>query len=143
MEESIFSVLIDYGTLGITCGVLFWLHVQNTKRNDLLIVRFQEQIEKLRSSAKEEEQAIRDRWMAVVEKYDSEREAFVDERTQLRSNLAAQMKEVLKELDNMKSRIESVAVSQESQTQMMKDLASEARLKELARSASKKIQSEN
>ncbi len=143
MEESIFSVLIDYGTLGITCGVLFWLHVQNTKRNDLLIVRFQEQIEKLRSSAKEEEQAIRDRWMAVVEKYDSEREAFVDERTQLRSNLAAQMKEVLKELDNMKSRIESVAVSQESQIQMMKDLASEARLKELARSASKKIQSEN
>ena len=143
MEESIFSVLIDYGTLGITCGVLFWLHVQNTKRNDLLIVRFQEQIEKLRASAKEEEQAIRDRWMAVVEKYDSEREAFVDERTQLRSNLAAQMKEVLKELDNMKNRIDSVAVSQESQTQMMKDLASEARLKELARSASKKIQSEN
>ena len=143
MEESIFSVLIDYGTLGITCGVLFWLHVQNTKRNDLLIVRFQEQIEKLRSSAKEEEQAIRDRWMAVVEKYDSEREAFVDARTLLRSKLAAQMTEVLKELDNMKSRIESVAVSQESQTQMMKDLASEARLKELARSASKKIQSEN
>ena len=138
MEESIISVMIDYGTLGITCGVLFWLHIQNTKRNDLLIINFQEQIEKLRTQAKKEEQEIRDRWMAVVDKYDSEREAFVDERTQLRSNLAAQMRDISKEIINIKSRVEGISVSQDSQTTLIKDLASEARLKELAQAAANK-----
>ena len=140
MEESIISVMIDYGTLGITCGVLFWLHIQNTKRNDVLISRFQEQIEKLRTQAKKEEQEIRDRWMAVVEKYDSEREAFVDERTQLRSNLAGQMREISKDIITIKSRIDGISVSQETQSNLIKNLAAEARLKELAQAAAKKNQ---
>ena len=143
MEESIISVMIDYGTLGITCGVLFWLHIQNTKRNDVLISRFQEQIEKLRTQAKKEEQEIRDRWMAVVEKYDMEREAMVDERTQLRSNLAAQMRDISKEIVNIKSRIDGISVSQDTQSNLIKDLAAEARLKELAQAAAKKNQESN
>ena len=135
--------MIDYGTLGITCGVLFWLHIQNTKRNDVLISRFQEQIEKLRTQAKKEEQEIRDRWMAVVEKYDMEREAMVDERTQLRSNLAAQMRDISKEIVNIKSRIDGISVSQDTQSNLIKDLAAEARLKELAQAADKKNQESN
>ena len=138
MEESILSVMVDYGTLGITCGVLFWLHIQNSKRNDTLISNFQDQVEKLRSSAKEEESQIRNRWMDVVEKYDREKQGFVDERTQLRSNLAAQMKDILKEMDNLKNRVESLVVSEDNQTRMIKDLATEARLKELARASVKK-----
>ena len=140
MEESIISVMVDYGTLGITCGVLFWLHIQNSKRNDTLISNFQEQIEKLRTHAKKEEQEIRDRWMAVVEKYDSEREAFVDERTQLRSNLAGQMREISKDIITIKSRIDGISVSQETQSNLIKNLAAEARLKELAQAAAKKNQ---
>ena len=140
MEESILSVMVDYGTLGITCGVLFWLHIQNSKRNDTLISNFQDQVEKLRSSAKEEETQIRNRWMEVVEKYDREKKGFVDERTQLRSNLAAQMKDILKEMDNLKNRVESLVVSEDNQTRLIKDLAAEARLKELAQAASKKSQ---
>ena len=42
--------------------------------------------------------------MAVVEKYDMEREAMVDERTQLRSNLAAQMRDISKEIVNIKAK---------------------------------------
>lgn len=141
MEESILSVMVDYGTLGITCGVLFWLHIQNSKRNDTLISNFQDQVDKLRTSAKEEESQIRNRWMEVVEKYDREKKGFVDERTQLRSNLAAQMKDILKELDNLKNRVESLVVSEDNQTRMIKDLATEARLKELARASVKKEQS--
>lgn len=141
MEESILSVMVDYGTLGITCGVLFWLHIQNSKRNDNLIANFQKQVDSLRQSAKEEETQIRNRWMSVVEKYDMERESMVDERTQLRSNLASQMRDILKELDNLKNRVESLVLSEDNQTRMIKDLAAEARLKELARAASKKEQS--
>ena len=140
MEESIMSVMVDYGTLGITCGVLFWLHIQNSKRNDTLISNFQEQIEKLRTQAKKEEQEIRDRWMAVVEKYDSEREAFVDERTQLRSNLAGQMREISKDIITIKSSIDGISVSQETQSNLIKNLAAEARRKELAQAAAKKNQ---
>ena len=138
MEESILSVMVDYGTLGITCGVLFWLHIQNSKRNDNLIANFQKQVDSLRQSAKEEEGQIRNRWMSVVEKYDMERESMVDERTQLRSNLASQMRDILKELDNLKNKVESLVVSEDNQTRMIKDLAAEARLKELARAATKK-----
>ena len=31
MEESIFKYLLDYGSLGITAGLLFWLFLQNSK----------------------------------------------------------------------------------------------------------------
>ena len=78
--------------------------------------------------------------MAVVEKYDSEREAFVDERTQLRSNLAGQMREISKDIITIKSRIDGISVSQETQSNLIKNLAAEARLKELAQAAAKKNQ---
>ncbi len=133
MEESIISVMIDYGTLGITCGVLFWLHLQNTKRNDQLIVRFQATIEDLRKAAKEDEDKIRDRFMSVIEKYDTEREAMTAERTQLRSNLASKISDQTRSIEKLETKIDSMMVSIEQQSTSLKEI----RLAEMARSAAR------
>jgi len=126
MEESLFKALLDYGSLGLMCGFLLWLHVQNQKRNDSLSARFQEQLEKIRTSAKEDEDRVRDRFMSVIEKYDTEKESFFQERTQLRSNLSGQLASLEGKVDAMGSQVAEIAT-------MIKGIESEKRMREIAR----------
>jgi len=126
MEESLFKALLDYGSLGLMCGFLLWLHVQNQKRNDSLSTRFQEQLEKIRTSAKEDEDRVRDRFMSVIEKYDTEKESFFQERTQLRSNLSGQLASLEGKVDAMGSQVAEIAT-------MIKGIESEKRMREIAR----------
>ena len=126
MEESLFKALLDYGSLGLMCGFLLWLHVQNQKRNDSLSARFQEQLEKIRTSAKEDEDRVRDRFMSVIEKYDTEKESFFQERTQLRSNLSGQ-------LSSLEGKVEGMASQGAEISAMIKDIQSEKRIREIAR----------
>tara|TARA_R100000664_G_scaffold31376_1_gene44931 strand:+ start:164 stop:556 length:393 start_codon:yes stop_codon:yes gene_type:complete len=126
MEESLFKALLDYGSLGLMCGFLLWLHVQNQKRNDSLSARFQEQLEKIRTSAKEDEDRVRDRFMSVIEKYDTEKESFFQERTQLRSNLSGQLSSLEGKVEGMASQVAEISA-------MIKDIQSEKRIREIAR----------
>lgn len=69
MEHGIVEYLIDYGSLGIMAGIFFWLYLQNKK--ELLAARdrnFQEQ------------EKIRERFQAVIEKYDIEKTEMINER---------------------------------------------------------------
>ena len=67
MEESIFKYLLDYGSLGVTAGLLFWLYLQNSK-----------QIEKISKQARADSQLLRDRYDIVIEKNDKERLLFFE-----------------------------------------------------------------
>lgn len=135
MEQSIFQVLIDYGSLGIMCGFLFWLHIQNQKRNDLLSDRFQEQLEKMRLASKEDEEKIRDRFAVVVEKYDTERSIFFEERTQIRSNLSTQIKSLQQQANQNENKLDNLMIVVDNLFQAQKAIQDEQRLKELARKA--------
>ena len=126
MEESIFKALLDYGSLGLMCAFLLWLHVQNQKRNDKLSTQFQEQLEKIRIGAKEDEDRVRDRFMSVIEKYDTEKETFFNERTQLRSNLASQ-------LSSIEGKMDAIGVQVAEGSAMLKEIQAEKRMREIAR----------
>lgn len=80
MEDTIFKYVLDYGSLGIMSGLLFWLYLQNTK-----------QLEKIREQAREDEDKIRDRFAVVIAKYDQERDKFLEEKTQFRTQLVNQL----------------------------------------------------
>ena len=134
MEESLFKVILDYGSLGIMCAFLFYLHLQTTKRNDALSDRFTDQLNKLRDDSKAEEERIRERFMDVISKYDGERDTFYQERTQLRSNLAAKMSEMPKEAVSMSAKLDAIGVSIEGLANSLKSIEQENRLRELTRS---------
>jgi|TARA_Y100001963_G_scaffold67218_1_gene93692 hypothetical protein len=126
MENSLLQVMIDYGSLGIMCAFLFWQHIQNQKRNDALSVRFQDQLDNIRASSKEDEEKIRARFQIVVEKYDSERIAFFEERSSMRSELADK-------IDNIQSQLDQMNVSGDEVLQLLRSAEQERRLLQLSR----------
>jgi hypothetical protein len=72
--------------------------------------------------------------MDVISKYDGERDTFYQERTQLRSNLAAKMSEMTKEAVSMSAKLDAIGVSIEGLANSLKSIEQENRLRELTRS---------
>tara|TARA_R100000231_G_scaffold69740_1_gene55437 strand:+ start:2671 stop:3012 length:342 start_codon:yes stop_codon:yes gene_type:complete len=97
MEESIFKYLLDYGSLGITAGLLFWLYLQNTK-----------QIEKISKQAREDSQLLRDRYDVVIEKYDKERVLFFEERNKIHSQIVQQIDRLEKTVEKQDLMINAI-----------------------------------
>ena len=88
MEESIFKYLLECGSLGLTAGLLFWLHLQNTKT-----------IEKIQEQSREDARLLRDRYDQVISKYDAERTMFFEERSKLHTQLVAQIEQLEKTVE--------------------------------------------
>ena len=116
--EDLLKILIDYGSLGIMCAVLLWLHVQTSKKSDAQTAQFLDQLEKIRQSSKEEEEKIRNRFMEVIAKYD-------DERTQLRSNLAGQIKD-------LESKVDALATQMAGISAKVQEIINEQKMREIA-----------
>ena len=93
-EESIFKYLLDYGSLGITAGLLFWLYLQNTK-----------QIEKISKQAREDANLLRERYDVVIEKYDKERILFFEERNKIHSQIVQQIERLEKTVEKQDTMI--------------------------------------
>jgi hypothetical protein len=60
---------LDYGAVGIMAYIFFWLYLKQQKRIDQMLIE-----------QKEEEEKIRNRWTAVIEKYDEEKTNLTKER---------------------------------------------------------------
>ena len=114
MELDILTMLADYGSIGILAAVLWY---QN------------------REQSKEDQQELRDRYMPVIEKYDGERSLFFEERTALRSNLAAQIRDVEQSLASLDGKVDGLQLSIESILTQLRELSTERRLEQVARSA--------
>lgn len=69
MDSEIAKYALDFGTMGIMAYIFFWLYLRQQKKIDQMIV-----------NQKEEEEKIRSRWKAVIEKYDKEKDELIKER---------------------------------------------------------------
>ena len=73
------NTLTDYGALGLFAIYLIWNSHNLQKRMDELVGRFSEDSKALESKSDEREEKLRDRYDAVIAKYDKERiESFGD-----------------------------------------------------------------
>lgn len=69
MDSEIAKYALDFGTMGIMAYIFFWLYLRQQKKIDQMMV-----------NQKEEEEKIRNRWKAVIEKYDKEKDELIKER---------------------------------------------------------------
>ena len=69
MDSEIAKYALDFGTMGIMAYIFFWLYLRQQKKIDQMIV-----------NQKEEEEKIRTRWTAVIDKYDKEKDELIKER---------------------------------------------------------------
>ena len=103
MTDTLISLLLDFGALGIFAGFLVWQHLGMQKRLDTLVESFQSQLRDIQDREAAQEERLRDRYDAVIAKYDSERtQTQSDIVTKLDSALV-KLDEGLKELDRKRS----------------------------------------
>ena len=69
MDSELLKYALDFGTMGIMAYIFFWLYLRQQKKIDEMLV-----------NQKEEEDRIRNRWSAVIEKYDKEKNELMKER---------------------------------------------------------------
>lgn len=69
MDSELFKYALDFGTMGIMAYIFFWLYLKQQKKIDEMMI-----------SQKEEEDRIRSRWSAIIEKYDKEKDELMKER---------------------------------------------------------------
>ena len=92
MTDTLISQLLDFGALGIFAGFLIWQHLGMQKRLDTLVESFQTQLRDIQDREDAQEERLRDRYDAVIAKYDSER-------TQLQSDIVSKLDTALVKLD--------------------------------------------
>jgi len=73
MPPELTSALLDFGALGLASGAIFWLYVQGNKRQQERVDSFQAQLREQADECNRREAEVRDRYDAVVRKYDEER----------------------------------------------------------------------
>ena len=72
MPPELTSALLDFGALGLASGAIFWLYVQGNKRQQEQVDSFQAQLKAQADECNRREAEVRDRYDAVVRKYDEE-----------------------------------------------------------------------
>ena len=92
MTDTLISQLLDFGALGIFAGFLVWQHLGMQKRLDTLVESFQSQLRDIQDREDAQEERLRDRYDAVIAKYDSER-------TQTQSDIVTKLDTALVKLD--------------------------------------------
>jgi chromosome segregation ATPase len=135
VDLDILTMLTDYGSMGILAGTLWYQNREQSKERRAVTAAFQEQIDRIREQSKEDQAELRDRYMTVIEKYDGERSLFFEERTALRSNLAAQIRDVEQSIAALNGKVDGLQLSIESILTQLRELSTERRLERVAQSA--------
>ncbi len=97
MEQSIFKYLLDYGSLGITAGLLFWLYLHSQK-----------QLDKIRLQSREDLTLLRDRYELVIGKYDQDKELFFAERQKMHNEIVLKIESIEKTAEKQDKAIETI-----------------------------------
>lgn len=98
MPPELTSALLDFGALGIASGAIFWLYVKGNQRQQEQVDSFQAQLKEQADECNRREAEVRDRYDAVVRKYD-------DERLQTLQQLGTKLDSLEKEVKDMEAMV--------------------------------------
>ena len=101
MDENLIGGLIEAGSMGMFAAFLIWQYTKMQARFDVLVEKFQSQIGSVQEKNETNEAKIRDRYDAVIK-------GLQDDKTTFRVNVAEQVSQVHRELETLKSKIESM-----------------------------------
>ena len=72
-SASILAAVADFGALGLASGAIFWIFLKTSRRLDELTDNFQKHLKEQADECNQREAEVRNRYDAVVRKYDEER----------------------------------------------------------------------
>lgn len=115
MEQHILQALADFGALGLASGAIFWMYIRMSKRMEVQTDNFQQQLREMQEDCNKREAEVRDRFMEVVSKYDTERLEWTNRLGSIEKeiqDLESLVKEGLGEMRNHYAKI-SAAIGKE------------------------------
>ena len=106
--ETAVDLLVNGSPMAAFAIFLIYLYTTTSKKTDALVDKFMDQIEKMRESNKGDIEEMRQRYDAVIERYNTER-------TELRGQLFTEAGEINRKVD-------AVSLSQEGTASMVEDV---------------------
>lgn len=104
MDPAFWEQLIQGGSMGLFAAFLVWQHVQNTKRNDKLVERFQEQLAKINEDYDHRIESMRERYDVIIQNGRTELTAAQREFSRIRegvqSDVTTKLDKILREMEN-------------------------------------------
>ena len=150
--EDMVGLLFDYGSLGIFAVFLIWQHLSMQKRFDMLVDRFQTQLNGIKEKYEAAEDKLRERYDNVIKQYQDDAKEF-------REGVAGEVKEAIRGIervdssisglpfDNIQIQIEALSLAIrnshtliEKGTEVLKDMEEEAKLRQMAKQLAKQKQ---
>tara|TARA_R110000824_G_scaffold41965_16_gene124256 strand:+ start:1254 stop:1598 length:345 start_codon:yes stop_codon:yes gene_type:complete len=105
MTQSLFSQLLDFGSLGIFAAFLIWQYIGMQRRMDSMGARFTESLDKINADYDARIEAMRERYDAVIQGIRDEstmaQKDFLSTREKLREGVIEQLNENSRKLDTI------------------------------------------
>mgnify|MGYP003125035617 FL=1 len=147
--DSLYTGLLDYGSLELFLIFMLWQHLSMQKRFDSLVESFQKQLAGIQDKSEAQEDKLRERYDSVIRQYQEDAVTF-------REGVAGEVKEAIRRIDRVDSTINglpfdavqiqiealSLAIRNthvlvEKGTEVLKDMEEEAKLKQMAKKLAK------
>jgi len=137
--EEFYSYFLEWGSMGAFAAYLVWNSIKQQKIEAERVSSFQSQLDRyledykkevrdIRKESKEETERIRTKYEEVLSTYQ-------DERTQVRQNISARVREVGQNISNLESEIGGVQINVENVLNLLKDMTQDQKLRDLAKAA--------
>ena len=137
--EEFYSYFLEWGSMGVFAGYLVWNSIKQQKIEAERVSSFQAQLDRyledyktevreIRKQSKEETDRIRTKYEEVLGTYQ-------DERTQVRQNISARVREVGEKIGNLESEIGGVHIDVENVLGILKGMTQDQKLRDLAKAA--------
>lgn len=136
--ENILDVLLEYGSLGIFAAFLVWQHLSMQKRLDNLVDKFQHQIEKIRDDHRSDVDGLRDRYDSVISNYNSDLSSLKESIADRVNRNQQEIEQLQKAIERQEQKIDGIYVAVEQCSSLLKDMATEQRIRLAAINASQK-----
>ena len=137
--DEFYSYLLEWGSMGLFAGYLVWSSLQQKKSEVERVQSFQEQLDKILEDYKSEVKEIRKESKAETDKIRSKYEdvlrTYQDERTAVRQNISARVREVNQTVVNLDGEVKGLMINSENILANLREMAQRQELKDLAKAA--------
>ena len=104
------NALLDFGALGIFCAFLVWQHLAMQRRLDKMSDEWRESLLNVESAHAAAEQNIRDRYDAILARYESTRESIYKDVVETLNDNKVSLAETVKRLDEVRQEMRLLAL---------------------------------
>tara|TARA_Y100000004_G_scaffold83128_1_gene93301 strand:- start:1702 stop:2058 length:357 start_codon:yes stop_codon:yes gene_type:complete len=99
------NALLDFGALGIFCAFLVWQHLTMQKRLDKMSDEWRDSLAAVETEHAAAEQNIRDRYDAILQRYESTRESIYKDVVETLNSNRATLTELVSKIDELRQEV--------------------------------------